>query len=77
MDKQKACVVVDHVKCAPCSGLICVGVCPEGILEQGANKKPKVSDEASCTLCGVCVDLCPTKAISIRRAETGKEKPKR
>ncbi len=74
MDKQKASVLVDHAKCAPCSGLICIGVCPEAILEQGKDKKPKISDQASCTLCGVCVDLCPSKAISIELAEKSKAK---
>jgi ech hydrogenase subunit F len=69
MDKHKAHVSVDLSKCVPCSGLVCVGVCPEGILEQGSDKKPKVVDNASCTLCGVCINLCPTKALTIKQGE--------
>ena len=69
MDKHKAHVSIDRKKCAPCAGLVCIGVCPEGILEQAADKKPKVADEVSCTLCGVCVNLCPTKALTITQTE--------
>src|SRR4030043_265275 len=31
MDKHKTPVSIDYAKCAPCSGLICMGVCGEGI----------------------------------------------
>lgn len=65
MDKQKARISIDYTKCAPCSATTCMGVCPQGILEPDANGKPKVADQAECTQCGVCVDLCPTKAISV------------
>jgi len=74
MDKQKARVVVDHAKCAPCSGLICIGVCPEGVLEQAADKKPQVSEAESCTLCGICINLCPSKAITTKATNKPKEK---
>jgi NAD-dependent dihydropyrimidine dehydrogenase PreA subunit len=65
MDKPEAHVSINYAKCAPCSGLICVGVCPQGILEIGSDNKPHVTDMASCNQCGVCADLCPTKAIII------------
>jgi NAD-dependent dihydropyrimidine dehydrogenase PreA subunit len=65
MDKPEASILVDYAKCAPCAGLLCVGVCPQGILEIGANGKPRVVDAASCTQCAVCVDLCPSKALII------------
>lgn len=73
MDKHKAPVVIDYVKCPPCSGLVCVGVCPQGVLETGAERKPVVADVVSCTRCGVCADLCPTKAITVTRSKDGKE----
>ncbi len=72
MDRHKAHVSIDRSKCIPCSGLVCVGVCPEGILGQGPDKKPIVDAEASCTLCGVCVNLCPTKALAIKQSEKNK-----
>ena len=73
MDTQKQPVSIDHAKCPPCSGLICVGVCPVGVLEQGTDKKPQVADAASCTRCGVCAELCPTKAITVVKAEKNSE----
>jgi NAD-dependent dihydropyrimidine dehydrogenase PreA subunit len=72
MDKQKARISIDYAKCAPCSAATCMGVCPEGILEPDLNKKPKVSDEAQCTICGVCADLCPTKAITLTQKKSTK-----
>jgi NAD-dependent dihydropyrimidine dehydrogenase PreA subunit len=65
MDKQKAHVLVDYNKCVPCSDLVCVGVCPLGILELGVNKKPQIMDLSSCTQCKVCANLCPTRAITV------------
>jgi 4Fe-4S ferredoxin len=65
MDKQNAHVSIDYNKCAPCSELVCVGVCPLGILELGVNKKPQMVDLASCTQCSVCANLCPTNAIKV------------
>jgi NAD-dependent dihydropyrimidine dehydrogenase PreA subunit len=69
MDKPKAQVSIDYAKCAPCSALLCVGVCPQGILEIGSDNKPHIIDVASCTQCAVCVDLCPSKAIIMVRGE--------
>jgi NAD-dependent dihydropyrimidine dehydrogenase PreA subunit len=51
--------------------LICIGVCPQGVLEADGEGKPRVADVLSCTLCGVCVDLCPRKAISVDSGEKG------
>jgi len=74
MDKQhKSFIVIDTAKCAPCPGLICVGVCPQGVLEEGKNKKPQVIDGVPCTRCGVCVNLCPAKAITIKKASPKKK----
>lgn len=67
MGKQKPNVVVDYAKCPPCPTLICVGVCPFGVLEVGANGKPQATDLNSCTCCGVCESLCPTEAIKVTK----------
>ena len=58
-------VFIDYTKCSPCSTLVCVGVCPFGILEVGPDGKPQIVDAESCSRCGVCADLCPVKAITI------------
>jgi NAD-dependent dihydropyrimidine dehydrogenase PreA subunit len=76
MDKRKAHFTVDAAKCAPCSGLICIGVCPEGVLEPGKEKRPELVDLTGCTVCGVCVNLCPAKAIKVERSEESKDKPR-
>ena len=65
--QQKPSIVIDTAKCIPCAGLICVGVCPQGALEEGKNRKPQVIDVVQCTMCGVCVNLCPAKAITITK----------
>ncbi len=31
------------------------------------DNKPVIVDLDSCTLCGICEDLCPKKAITIER----------
>jgi NAD-dependent dihydropyrimidine dehydrogenase PreA subunit len=74
MGKHKPIIMIDYAKCSPCSSLICVGVCPFGALEAGANNKPQIVDAASCTYCGVCANLCPTKAIIINPSDATKEK---
>jgi len=67
MDTQKAPIEIDYSKCTPCSGLVCMGICPQGILEVGINGKPVVADASSCSRCGVCIDLCPSKAITVAK----------
>jgi NAD-dependent dihydropyrimidine dehydrogenase PreA subunit len=70
MGKQKEVIVIDYSKCAPCTGQICIGVCPQGALEEGKNRKPMPIDVIPCTSCGVCVNLCPSKAITIKPKES-------
>jgi len=74
MDKHTAYVSIDYSKCAPCSGLVCIGVCPLGILETGTDKKPQIVDIASCTQCEVCANLCPSKAITVTGYKSSKDK---
>ena len=49
----------DHV-CTPSR------VCPVSALKAGEDAPPTV-DHRNCLLCGVCMKVCPTKAISIQR----------
>ena len=74
MGKHNSMILVDCAKCPPCSTLICVGVCPFGVLEAGTDGKPQIVDAASCTRCGVCVNLCPAKAIVISQDKPKKDK---
>ena len=74
MGKHSSIIVIDYAKCSPCSGLICVGVCPFGILEEDTNGKPQIVDVVSCNRCGVCANLCPAQAIIINQDEPKKDK---
>ena len=74
MGKHNSVILIDYAKCSPCSGLICVGVCPFGVLEAGTDGKPQIVDVVSCTRCGVCANLCPAKAININPDEPKKDK---
>ena len=74
MEKPLPPVQIDSTKCPPCSKLICVGTCPAGSLEIGPNGKPGTIDIAPCTQCGVCADLCPAKAITIRDGQVPSQK---
>jgi NAD-dependent dihydropyrimidine dehydrogenase PreA subunit len=65
MDKHKSAITIDLAKCPPCTGQICIGVCPLGCLEEGKNRKPLLIDVVECNKCGVCVNLCPNKAINL------------
>ncbi|MCW4005154.1 MAG: 4Fe-4S binding protein [Candidatus Bathyarchaeota archaeon] len=67
MDTRKTHIAIDHNKCPPCPDMVCLGVCPQGILEPADDNKPHVTNVSSCTKCGVCADLCPEKAITITK----------
>lgn len=74
MDKQPSIIIIDNTKCLPCETIVCAGVCPVGIIEQNKNEKPKITDHSSCTKCGVCINLCPTKAITLETISQIEEK---
>lgn len=74
MDKQPSIIIINHKKCPPCETIICAGVCPVGIIEQNSNQKPVIVDPSSCTKCGVCINLCPAKAITLEPKSQNKEK---
>ena len=72
MDKHKTPITIDLAKCPPCAGQICIGVCPQGVFEEDKNRKPKIIEVVQCNRCGVCVNLCPDKAITINVSEPQK-----
>ncbi|MDR0372012.1 MAG: 4Fe-4S binding protein [Nitrososphaerota archaeon] len=65
MNKQTSPLTIDLTKCTPCTGQICIGVCPQGALEESKSRKPQIIAVVQCTGCGVCVNLCPNKAITL------------
>jgi len=73
MPEHKPIVFFDRNKCSGCVSLICIGVCPQGILEADAEGKPRIAEASECTLCGVCIDLCPRKAITLNPSNAGKK----
>jgi len=74
MGKHNSIILIDYAKCSPCPELICVGVCPFGVLEADTKGKPQIVDAVFCTRCGVCANLCPAKAIIINQDEPKKDK---
>ena len=74
MEKHNSFILIDYAECPPCTGLICVGVCPFGVLEAIIDGKPQIVDFVSYTQCGVCANMCPEKAITINQKESNKNK---
>jgi ferredoxin len=60
---------VDEGKCIGCKK--CQGVCPKGFKiwdyeKKSAGLKAIVKNSNYCLLCGMCMTVCPTKAIMIK-----------
>lgn len=53
-------------RCIDCDN--CLIVCPEECIIR--TPRGLVIEEWSCTLCGVCVNVCPVNAIQLTREET-------
>lgn len=45
---------------------VCADACPSKCIALGADKKPVINKEY-CIFCGACVEVCPKKAIGMRR----------
>jgi len=58
--------VFKHTKCTQCG--ICVLVCPEGCIGQGADDY-YYPDFEYCKGCGLCADECPTEDIEMTKEE--------
>jgi NAD-dependent dihydropyrimidine dehydrogenase PreA subunit len=59
-------IKIDYFKCRDCRSYTCVDCCAMAVFSLRDNK-PVIVDLDSCTLCGICEDLCPKKAITIER----------
>lgn len=58
-------VVIDYDKCKGPECAECVNTCPVEVFEI-QDDKVVVAKESDCTLCMVCVDVCPTGAITVK-----------
>ena len=63
-------IEIDYEKCPPCSELKCVDNCPWGVFQADVDTKPKIADAASCVLCGICEEICPFKAIKVKKEKS-------
>jgi len=59
-------VEIDFAICEDCRSYTCVDCCAMAVFSL-QEKKPVIVDVDSCTLCGICEDLCPKKAITIEK----------
>jgi len=55
---------IDPEKCQAC--MICARKCPVDAID-GAKKKIHVIDQAKCTKCGTCFEVCPSKFAAVRK----------
>jgi len=62
-------VTIDTQKClGPEKSGECIAICPVNIFEaQGDRVAVQEENEDECTLCNLCIDKCPSSAISIRK----------
>ena len=59
-------IKIDSIKCQDCESYTCVDCCAMAVFKLKDNI-PEIVDWDSCTLCGICEDLCPNRAIIITR----------
>ena len=63
-------IEVDKGKCKTSSSGCqeCIKVCPVDVFQLKDNEITTVPDnEDECTLCDICVERCPTKALKVTR----------
>ena len=53
--------VFDPKKCVKCD--LCWLYCPEGVISVGGNDRYVTIDYDYCKGCGICANVCPTKAL--------------
>ncbi len=58
--------ILDKTKCVKC--LRCWIFCPEGVIIRKADGSVEI-DYEYCKGCGVCANVCPVKAITMKREE--------
>ena len=59
-------IKIDYTKCQDCHSYTCVDCCAMAVFSLQDNK-PVIVDLDSCTLCGICEDLCLMSAIKIEK----------
>lgn len=62
--------VIDPLKCIKCDK--CFKSCRFGAIDREPATGAYRVNELNCEGCGLCVEICPAKAISDKRSETGK-----
>ena len=65
--KYQPSVKIDFSKCD--QGGTCIDVCPKKVFAK-KDGKMSVENEAACTMCKACVDVCKTKAVKIEGDKT-------
>jgi ferredoxin len=63
---QDGLAVLSRGECLAWDGVVCIScstICPENAVSVDAKGRPAIMDEA-CTGCALCVEVCPTRAIS-------------
>jgi 2-oxoglutarate ferredoxin oxidoreductase subunit delta len=60
--KRDVSLTINEAWCKGC--VICVELCPEGVLVMEAGKA-KIADLDKCTACGLCELRCPDFAITV------------
>jgi len=58
--------ILDKTKCVKC--LRCWIFCPEGVIIRKGDGSVEI-DYEYCKGCGVCANVCPVKAITMKREE--------
>jgi NADH-quinone oxidoreductase subunit F len=53
---------IDPDKCPGC--MLCLKNCPAGAI-QGSTRHIHIIDQAVCTKCGECLDICPPKVSAV------------
>ena len=63
LEVELSTAVVDEEKCAIC--LTCIRTCPHGAMRVDPEKNIAENLPQSCQRCGICVGVCPARAISL------------
>lgn len=63
LEVELSTAVVDEEKCAIC--LTCIRTCPHGAMRVDSEKNIAENLPQSCQRCGICVGVCPARAISL------------
>jgi 2-oxoglutarate ferredoxin oxidoreductase subunit delta len=60
-------------RCRRCD--ICAHYCPKGAIRADRDGTPYLAHPGLCTLCGLCEDMCPDRAVCLSGPETIPNKP--